>query len=770
MYPCQPQAAKLCADGVLVKSRPTPSVTARQAVRNAVLLCLVVAILVALSYQAFEAVSAARAYVGGEARWSSSQKDAVYHLEHYALTRDRAEYNAFLAALAVPEGDREARLELDRDTPDWTRVRAGFLQGKNHPDDVERMSALYRRFHSLPFLRNAVTHWVQGDSLILELRDAGSDLHAELEQRRPDPSAGAAARVRIHDLNESLSVLEVGFAAAIGEGARMAGTVGYIVIAATALFLLIAIGLSEWRSLQRAQKVERSILESEMRHRELVEHANIGIVRSSADGVLLQVNLAMARLLGYRDEADLLSRRSAHRIYRNPPDRDRVLQHFATGESHGEFEFELLKRDGDILLVKARARAIRGADGVLEGLETFVEDVTGQRALEAQLRQSQKMEAVGQLTGGIAHDFNNLLSVITSTAQLAEEALTDDVELAREELQEIRSAARRGADMIRKLLAFSRTRQLHFRPYQLSDLVAASTDVLRRLLPEHIQVRLDAPPVTPHVRTDPAALEQILLNLATNARDAMPTGGVLDISVTTVARHETGDGPWVLLTVGDNGVGMDVAVRERLYEPFFTTKQPGQGTGLGMTMVYGLMKQHGGVMEVESTLGEGTTIRLYFPLALPDHQLLPAGAVRPAPGSGTVLLVEDEAALRRAAQRLLERNGYRVLTAVHGEEAMGVYFRHAGAIDLVLSDVVMPHMSGGQLYNALRAQGEQVPFIFMSGYIGEEGHNLLELPEGVPLLPKPWGVEDLLHRVAAALTGARDRVSGANAGVGRMAR
>ena len=735
---------------------------ARLAVRNAFFLCLVVAILVLLSYQAFEAVSAARAYVGGEARWSSSQKDAVYHLEHYAITRDTAEYGEFLQALAVPLGDRDARLELDKANPDWETIRRGFLQGRIHPDDIKRMSTLYRRFHSVPFLHRAIEFWARGDSLIMELQAAGAQLHQELQQSRPDASELAASRVRIHDLNDALSVLETGFAGAIGEGARLAGIIGYVVIAATAIFLLIVIGLSERRSLRDAQLVERSIFESELRHRELVEHANIGIVQSSADGNLLQVNPAMARLLGYRDQADFLSRRSAHRIYRNPADRDKVLQHFATGESHGEFEFELLKRDGDILMVRARARAIRGADGTLEGLETFVEDVTGQRALEAQLRQSQKMEAVGQLTGGIAHDFNNLLSVITSTAQLAEDSLKDDIDGARAELQEIRAAARRGADMIRKLLAFSRTRQLHFRPWQLSGLVSASTEVLRRLLPEHIQIRLDAPAVTPHVRTDPAALEQILLNLATNARDAMPNGGILAITVTTVARHETGDGPWVLLAVQDDGVGMDAAVRERIFEPFFTTKQPGQGTGLGLTMVYGLMKQHGGVMEVESVQGEGTTIRLYFPLATPDRQLDSPGAAKPAPGTGTILLVEDESALRRAAQRLLERNGYRVLTAVHGEEAMGVYFRHAGSIDLVLTDVVMPHMSGGQLFHAIRAQGELVPFIFMSGYIGEEGHNLLELPEGVPLLPKPWGVDDLLHRVAAVLAQARDRVSGAN--------
>ncbi|HWA14812.1 MAG TPA: PAS domain-containing protein, partial [Gemmatimonadales bacterium] len=352
------------------------------------LLCLVVAILVALSYQAFEAVSAARGYVGGEARWSASQKDAVYHLERYAITRDTAQYAAFLEALSVPLGDREARLELDKPNPDWARVRAGFLAGQIHPDDIDRMAKLYRRFHNVPFLHRAIELWTGGDSLLLELRDAGAELHAEFQEPRFDAEDFAAARVRIHDLNQQLSVLEIGFAQAIGEGARMVGVFGYVIIAVTGLFLLVVIGLSEWRGVRDAARIERSIVESEARHRELVEHANIGIVRSSADGELLQVNPAMARLLGYRDERDFLSRQSAHRIYRNPADREKVLQHFATGQSHGEFEFELLRRDGESIMVRARARAIRGPDGALEGLETFIEDVTGQRALEAQLRQS----------------------------------------------------------------------------------------------------------------------------------------------------------------------------------------------------------------------------------------------------------------------------------------------------------------------------------------------------------------------------------------------
>ncbi len=748
-----PSAAGQVSGAFLLSGGPSPVV--RQAVRNGVLLLAVVAILVALSYQAFEVLGAARAYVGGEGLWSKAQRDAVYHLEHYAASGDTAEYQAYQRALIIPLGDGEARLELDRPHPDYARIRQGFLRGGNHPDDIERMIVFYRRFHTITFVHEAIVYWAGADSLIAELTELGEGLHQWRTSGPGDATQVRATLTRIHQLNEDVSRMEFGFSAALSRGARLAGTVGSLLMFAAAALLLALVGLSEWRTLRHAREAELILRESEARHREVVEHASMGIVRSRADGTLLQVNPAMVQMLGYRDEAEFLSRQSAQRIYKNPADRDRILQMFeARGQVHAEFELEMLKRDGTSITVRARARVLRDATGRVTGYEKFIEDVTDQRALEAQLRQSQKMEAVGQLTGGIAHDFNNLLSVIVSTAQLAEDALEEDPAMVRAELGEIRSAAQRGADMIRKLLAFSRTRQLHFRPFELGELVGASTSVLRRLLPAHIEIRLEAPASTPHVRTDPAALEQIMLNLATNARDAMPGGGHLDITVSTVARHETGDGPWVLLTLRDTGVGMDATVRERIYEPFYTTKAPGQGTGLGMTMVYGLMKQHGGVVEVDSAPGEGTEIRLYFPLATPDRQLDLPGTGQAARGSGTILVVEDETALRRATQRLLERNGYQVLTAGDGAEALTTYFRHAGAIDLILSDVVMPHLSGAQLYHAIRDRGELVPFLFMSGYLGEAGNSTLALPKDVALLAKPWGIDDLLHSVADTLRAA----------------
>jgi len=394
------------------------------------------------------------------------------------------------------------------------------------------------------------------------------------------------------------------------------------------------------------------------------------------------------------------------------------------------------KRGGDVITVRLHGRVLRAAGATPAIAEAFVEDVTQQRELEGQLRQAQKMEVVGQLTGGIAHDFNNLLTIILSHAHLVEQSLPPEAEGQLADVAELKHAARRGAEMIRKLLSFSRDQKLHFQPHRLGPLVEASSRMLRRLLPESIEVRVHIAVDTPTVRTDSAAVEQILLNLATNARDAMPMGGLLEISV------ERAGG--ALLRVRDSGTGMDAATRERLFEPFFTTKASGHGTGLGLTMVYGLVSQLGGTIEVDSEPGRGTIVRIVLPEADSADAAVAESPAEIRRGSGTILLVEDEDALRRAAIRLLSRHGYRVLEARDGEEARALYADHAHEVDLVLTDVVMPRMSGLALYDELRRSGATVPFVFMSGYIHREPGGAGSLPEGVPFIPKPWSIEDLL--------------------------
>jgi nitrogen-specific signal transduction histidine kinase/CheY-like chemotaxis protein len=385
---------------------------------------------------------------------------------------------------------------------------------------------------------------------------------------------------------------------------------------------------------------------------------------------------------------------------------------------------------------------------------------------EAQLRQAQKMEAVGQFTGGIAHDFNNLLTVILSTVDLLETQVPAEMPQARSDLADIRRAADRGAGMIRKLLAFSRERQLQFRPHRLHELVQDAGTMLRRVLPEHIELRIDCGLETPAVRTDPAAIEQILLNLGTNARDAMPGGGTLRI-LTGVADLEPAraaklgprvrPGLYATLRVSDTGVGMAPSVLERFFEPFFTTKPPGQGSGLGAAMVYGLVEQHGGAAEVQSAPGEGTTIILYFPLAdgQPITVQAPGGDL--PRGSETILLVEDEDSVRASTRRLLERQGYGVLEAANGDQGLSIFQAHQSEIALVLSDVVMPRLTGPALHQALRRLGGAVPFLFMSGYTAREIGAEVDLPPGAAFIAKPWTVEDLLVAVRRALDSAGAR-------------
>jgi len=379
--------------------------------------------------------------------------------------------------------------------------------------------------------------------------------------------------------------------------------------------------------------------------------------------------------------------------------------------------------------------------------------------MEAQLRQAQKMEAVGQLTGGIAHDFNNILTIILSNVRLIEDRLPDDGTSLRADLAELKLAAQRGGEMIHKLLAFSRAEPLRFEPRFLGELLHETTQILRHVLPASIHLEVQADEVTPPARTDPAAFEQMVLNLATNARDGMPDGGTLVLTLTPAtmddgflrSRGWGRRGNYAALRVRDTGVGMPADVQRRLFEPFFTTKPVGQGTGLGMPMVYGLMKQHEGFVDVESTPGAGTTVTLYFPATGPA---LP----RPAPGppaatarGGTVLLVEDESALRRAAQRILERHGFEVVTAEDGEEALKVFAEHRDRIRLVLSDVVMPRLGGPALHARLRAQGILTPFLFMSGYPARDMPDGVPLPQDVPLIPKPWDPKELVAQVASIM-------------------
>jgi PAS domain S-box-containing protein len=518
------------------------------------------------------------------------------------------------------------------------------------------------------------------------------------------------------------------------------------------------------RDVTARKRAEEALRESEERYRRLVELAPDAIVVHSA-GRIVFINAAGARLIGAASAEELLGRELLDFVH--PDSRPAVLERMRVMLEQGRpvprITERFLRLDGSPVDVDVMATPLRYHDApavlvVARDISERLRREAAQRALEEQLRQAQKMEAVGQLAGGIAHDFNNLLTTILTMCQILESELSPKAG-HREDLAAIRGAAQHGSELTRKLLAFSRHHQLQLRPVPVQPLVSEFLRMARRVVPEDVVVRVDADSPDAAVTADPAALEQILMNLVTNARDSMPSGGELTIRIGRAvlgeedarARGQAAPGEYVVLSVRDTGVGMDAETQRRMFEPFFTTKPVGQGTGLGMPMVYGLVKDHGGFVQVDSMVGRGTTISVY----------LPAGARTRAPdvatvpelrgGSETILLVEDDEALRRAGTRVLRKYGYTVITAADGAEALKIMRRGEKAPDLIVSDVVMPHSSGPEFLQALRDSGLSPRILFTSGYTARDVHDRMPLEPDVPFLAKPWNITDLVRRVREIL-------------------
>ena len=490
---------------------------------------------------------------------------------------------------------------------------------------------------------------------------------------------------------------------------------------------------------------------SEQRYRTLLDEASDGIFLAEPGGRYLDVNAKGCEMLGYV-RAELLTLRPADlRARGDQPGHPDPSEELAQGKTVLEAA-RLQRKDGSWLPVEISSRLRE--DGMIQSV---VRDVSERRALEEQLRQAQKMEAVGQLTGGIAHDLNNVLATVVANADLAQQAVPPELDGVHADLAEVRRAAHRGAEMIRKLLGFSRQSALQIEPLDLAMVVDEILGTLRRLLPSNIAIERRGETEGVGVRADRVALEQILVNLATNARDAMPGGGRLTVLVS----RDGPDGPaapeglqgWLI--VADTGHGMSEAVRARVFDPFFTTKPPEEGSGLGLAMVYGLVRQQQGSIELTSERGVGTTVAIRLPgEARVRGQRQPVQAPMALPrGTETLLVVEDEPALRTAAVRILQRLGYTVLESADGDEALDT-LRGGAKVDLVLSDIMMPRRNGRALYEALRAEGHRAKFLFSSGYGGTPPEMIERAEPGEvppPLLRKPWTAEELAVKVREVL-------------------
>ena len=495
----------------------------------------------------------------------------------------------------------------------------------------------------------------------------------------------------------------------------------------------------------------------DMKYRELLDHAPWGIGRLDVAHRISAANPALARLAGVA-HVDELTGRNLGEFFVRPAEATRLLARRDNGSGEdAAHEVQWKALDGTRRTVSVTIRRLDAES------ELLVQDVTDRRALETQLAQSQKMEALGQLTGGIAHDFNNLLTVITATVPLVREQLRDDSTIVQEDLRAMEDASRRGGALVKKLLAFSKGDTSERRSMSVATLLHETGFLLRRLMPENIRLRMPTAMPDLRVTADRVAVEQILLNLATNARDAMPEGGDLSIE----AYAETLElpvatrlglpraGAYVVIEARDSGVGIALELHQRVFEPFFTTKPLGSGSGLGLAMVYGLMTQHQGAVRLESAEGVGTFISLYFPAAAPAAA--DARAVAPAHvdsgGQRRVLLVEDEPEVQRVTRRILESVGYVVDVADDG--ILGLERLAADhTFSAVVSDVMMPRMGGPAMLRHARASGVQLPFIFVTGHSTQSLDQITQQDPGVRVLSKPWIPSDLARVLAESLVAA----------------
>jgi PAS domain S-box-containing protein len=498
---------------------------------------------------------------------------------------------------------------------------------------------------------------------------------------------------------------------------------------------------------------ESALRLSEANYRGLVEGSPVGILRLSADGRFTMVNPAVVAILGHETREGVLALDVSRDVYSNPTEYERVRREFLAASADAVQETTWKRRDGRTILVCLTGHAVHAADGSVEHFELRADDITAQRAHEAERRQAQKLEAVRQLTVGLAHNLNNQLSVVVAGVDALEAMITPapgDLGIV---LADMRGAATAGSNLIHQVLRFSRGEELAFETTDLAAVLPTCGHALRPLLASSIRVSCVPFPSPCLVKLDRSAFSQILQHLATNARDAMPAGGTLRVALSREPGAEPGKNGHVVVTVTDTGTGMDEATRERAFDPFFTTKEQGAGTGLGLALVHGLMQQHGGRVELTSEPGRGTAVRLSFPeTASAPLAASAAGGVQG--GRETVLLAEDDDALRRTTVRVLERFGYTVLAAQDGAEALELYRREPEAVNLVVSDVLMPKLDGQQLYEALQADGLSVPFLFVSAHASRSAKDAAGIGPDVPFVAKPWSTPDFLATVRGLLDGA----------------
>ena len=625
---------------------------------------------------------------------------------------------------------------------------------------VDDDQTLLRTMSDVLHLRGFVPDIAHTGSRAIEVAAAISPAVALIDLRLPDMD-GLDLVTRLHDVNGLTEIVVLTGNASVSSAVRALREQIFD-------YLLKPVAPDQLvRTLDRAgdrwyrRSAEAALATVERRFRSLIESATDLITIIGDGGIVDYASPSYERAIGREPESllgtsiyDIVHGEDAETL------REAISGCGSANQQGAAVKLRLRGSDGNWRAFLGSVRNLRD-DPAIRGVVLNARDVTAQEALEAQLRHAQKMEAVGQLAGGIAHDFNNLLTVITSYSGILLSEL-EDREPLRDDVAEIELAALRAAALTRQLLAFSRRQVLQPQYLELNQVVQDLEKLLRRLIREDIELVTTLTSVPTLVHADLGQLEQVIVNLVVNARDSQPQGGRIEIATSTIELDESFTssdaagtaGPYVMLTVSDEGCGMDEVTLARVYEPFFTTKTGGRGTGLGLATVQSVVQRSGGHIWCYSEPGRGTTFKIYLPSAgdLPEAHPASTPAAKASPGTETILLVEDEDHVRAVASRILRRNGYTVLEARTGPEALQLWGERGATIDLVVTDMVMPDMGGRELATHVRGEQPEMPVLFMSGYTEDGAFQRGVLEAGETYLEKPFGEEGLTKMVRRALT------------------
>jgi two-component system, cell cycle sensor histidine kinase and response regulator CckA len=505
---------------------------------------------------------------------------------------------------------------------------------------------------------------------------------------------------------------------------------------------------------------EQTLRRSELRYRSLVQSAVYGIYRASLEGRFIDVNPALIGMLGYDSAVEVLALDPQKDVFVEPREYARLVEEFRRTGGMDGFEARWRRKDGTSITVRISGRAVASGDEPCDVLEAIAEDISERRILEDQFRQAQKMEAVGRLAGGIAHDFNNLLMVISGYTEVLLDQLAPSHPL-HTKADAIRQASDRASALTRQLLAFSRKQHLELKVIDVNAIVTNMERLLRPLIGEDVELTTNLESAVGCTRADAGQLEQVIMNLVVNAKDAMPNGGKLCIRTSSVTLDDSHGpentfiklGPYVMISVRDTGEGMDRETQARIFEPFFTTKEKGKGTGLGLSTVYGIIKQSGGYVFVQSELGRGTTFTIYFPRVNEPCDFLGAVPVSnaAADGSETILLVEDEESVRQLVRETLAARGYRVLEASNGNAALALAASRSDTVHLVITDIVMPGLSGHELVEQLQHARPGIKVLYLSGYAQDAFATPLAAGAQGGFLQKPFTLQSLSRKVREVL-------------------